>query len=221
MAKKSLLAGIAVALSLAVPACNRIQEQGIPDMRIMGANRMEKEIIGFYKKQQILAEEKELSKRDKIYRIIDSAYNKLEENIPEYLTKKFVRTLIRVESGDNPRARSGAYARGLGQLTKGAWYDVEKEDYFKNVFIPEKNIEVTIKCLVWTDNFCRQSHPEWDNLPDDKKLDLISACYNGGPYGLKELDWDINKMPDETKAYIPRIHQASKEFIPSQEIYEN
>src|SRR4030067_1021000 len=73
---------------------------------------------------------------------------------------------INAESEDKPWAKSKANARGLGQLTEGAWYDVEKENYLKNVFIPEKNIRATIKCLVYIDKLCRQYHPNWERLED-------------------------------------------------------
>ena len=182
------------------------------------------------KKLKILAEEQELLKKDKIYQTIDSFYKTINnpyipeqyaKPIPQYITKKFVRSLIRAESEDKPWAKSKANARGLGQLTEGAWYDVEKENYLKNVFIPEKNIRATIKCLVYIDKLCRQYHPNWERLEDKEKLNLIAASYNGGFWGLKDSNWDIAKRPDETRRYVPKIHEVSKNFIPSAEIYQS
>ena len=168
-------------------------------------------------KQKILNEEQKLLKKDKIYIIIDSYYKKLD--VPEYISKKFVRTLINVESKDNPEAVSEIGARGLGQLMKKAWYEVEKENYWKNSFIPEKNINVTIKYLAWIDKTCEILHPNWKNLSKKEKLNLISAAYNGGIGKLKEVGWNIDKMPRETREYIPKLEKIARKFIPSEEIY--
>lgn len=169
------------------------------------------------KKQKILAEEKNLLKKDSIYRIIDSSYEKMD--VPEYISKKFVRTLIKTESKDNPRAVSYMGARGLGQLMKKTWYEVERDNYWKNAFIPEKNIEATIKYLILTDKRCNLLHPSWKKLSKKEKLNLISASYNGGIGNLKNAGWDIDKMPRETRRYIPKLERIAESIIPSEEIY--
>jgi hypothetical protein len=150
--------------------------------------------------------------RDKIWKIISSNYEKMQ--VPEYISKKFVRSLIKVESADYKEAISRCGARGLGQIMEGTWYIFEKEDFEKNAFIPEKNIAVTIKCLVWADKFCNENHPNWNTLSNQEKLSLISACYNMGPYGTKRSNWDINKMPAETRNYIPAIKRTMKKITP-------
>jgi soluble lytic murein transglycosylase-like protein len=217
MGKKLFLAGALVAaLFSANPSCNSYQEKPA-ESRLERTIDENNDSIRLYN-IQVQCEEKELLKKDKIYQMINSSYKEIEQEIPKYITKKFVRTLIRVESGDNPNIVSPAWARGLGQITKEAWYEVEKENYFKNVFIPEKNVKVTIKYLLYLDEFCRTSHENWNNLSSKEKISLISAAYNGGPYRLKNLNWDISEMPDETKAYVPKIFEISKEFIPSEEI---
>ncbi len=158
---------------------------------------------------KMLARE-ELFKRDKIYRTIVNFYRGMD--ISDYITKEFVRALIRIESTDNPRAVSHCGARGLGQIMKSAWYEVEKEDYWKNSFIPEKNIKVTIKYLASLDKYCKEYHPNWNYLEDSKKRRLLAAAYNCGPYALNKRGWNINKMPDETKEYIPKLEKALREI---------
>lgn len=171
------------------------------------------EIIGKeIKKAMELVEEKRWEK-DKIWGIINEAYKEI--NVPEYISKRFVRSLIRVESEDFPRAVSYCGARGLGQIMKGTWYSLEKENFEANAFIPEKNIRVAVKCLVWMSDFCSKNHPNWDNLSDNEKINLVSACYNGGPYGLQRVNWDINKMYEETRNYVPKINKMLKEISPA------
>lgn len=227
MIKKSILTGAVIAGLLTPPI---IYESAL---RINSSkmSALEK-ILKENKKIKILIEERRLLEKDKIYRIVDSSYKNLNDPeyipysyknpiIPGYISKKFVRTLIKVESKDNPKAVSRMGARGLGQLMKGAWYEVEREDYWKNVFIPEKNIDTTIKYLMWIDKTCKILHPNWNELTDEEKTNLIAAAYNGGIGRLQESNWDIHKMPDETRKYIPKLERVSKEFIPSAKIYQS
>jgi soluble lytic murein transglycosylase len=164
-------------------------------------------------------EEKDLLRKDNIYRIIDSVYAKI--NVPDYISKKYVRTIVKVESDDNPRAVSKRGARGLGQIMEDTWDDISKEDYLKNVFIPEKNIYISIKHLIGINEFCRLTHPNWNKLTNKEKIDLIAASYNGGCGRLKGKSWDIERMPEETRRYVSKIYKISKRFIPSAEIYES
>lgn len=150
-------------------------------------------------------------KDDKIWGMINSVYNKLDA--PEYISKEFVRGLVKVESSDYPKAVSYRGARGLGQIMEKTWYNFEKSNFKKNAFIPEKNIEVTIKYLKWIDKFCSQNNPEWENLSKNKKIILASACYNGGPVRLKNLNWNEDKMPDETIEYIGKVKRALRKNL--------
>lgn len=157
-------------------------------------------------------EEKDWEK-DKIWQIISSYYS--ESEIPEYISKRFIRTLIRIESGDNPKAVSYCGARGLGQIMKDTWYTFEKENFEENAFIPEKNIEVMIKCLKSADNFYRQNHSDWEKISYSEKRDIIAAGYNMGPYGAKKVNWDISKMPKETQGYISAMNKVFREITPA------
>ncbi len=177
----------------------------------------EETINELIKKKKEIEEEQKLLEQDKIYRMIYSFYDSL--NPPEYITKKFIRALIRLESEDYPRAKSRMGARGLGQLRREAWYAVEKEDYGRNVFIPEKNIRATIKYLLWIDTQLKNFHPEWNEFANERKVKLIASAYNGGIGRLQRTGWDIEKMPYETRHYVPKIERIAEKIIPSTEIY--
>jgi len=151
--------------------------------------------------------------KDRIWQIISSYYS--ESEMPEYISKRFIRTLIRIESTDVPTAKSWCGARGLGQIMKGTWYGFEKENFEENAFLPEKNIKVMIKCLKSADNFYRQNHSNWDKIAYNEKMDIIAAGYNMGPYGAKKVNWDISKMPKETQGYIPTMNKVFRKIIPA------
>lgn len=154
--------------------------------------------------------EEMLYKTDKVYGYIADTYRNFE--IPSYITKNFSRSLILVESSDNPSAKGRHGERGLGQLTKRAWNNVERDVSFeKGAFNPDKNTEVTIKYLLWLDEQFKNSHPNWYDLKDEEKRRMIVSAYNGGIYRLKRLNWNINKMPEGTKNHIRKIENVMAE----------
>lgn len=124
----------------------------------------------------------------------------------ELINDKLVNAIIEVESNGNPYAVSKKGAKGLMQLTYEAWKQIElKLSYSKNVFNPKINKEVGTRYLEWIENFCEDNHPTWNILPLNQKRNIIAAAYNGGPAKLKKNNWDIKKMPCETKNYVGKI----------------
>lgn len=154
--------------------------------------------------------EEMLYKTDRIYGYITDTYKNFE--IPPYITKNFARSLILAESSDNPSAKGKHGERGLGQVTKKAWNIVEDDVSFeKGAFKPEKNTEVTIKYLIWIDEQFKNLHPNWYDLKDEEKRRMIISAYNGGIYRFKELNWNINKMPERTKNHVRKIEKIMNE----------
>lgn len=123
---------------------------------------------------------------------------------------KLINRIIYIESKWNKYAKSNRGARGLMQLTPDAWEQVEpKLNYYKNVFNPRINKEVGTKYLEWINDYCEDKHPNWENLDDRQKIKIVLAAYNGGPTKLKKIDWDIGKMPRETRNYIKKIERIN------------
>ncbi len=213
MTKKYVLMG-AIAAFLA--AANLAHAPIIEEISILerGVKKIEER-----RRIQRQDEETRLWEIDLIYRKIKFIYDNI--NPPSYITKKFIRCLGIVESEDFPKAVSKAGAKGWGQLMEEAWYSVEDSNYEQNVFNLDKNIETTIKYLVWIDNKAREWHSDWDRVSDEEKVRLIAAAYNGGIGRLEELNWDIKKMPEETRQYIPKLEQLSKIILPSSKIYQS
>jgi len=141
---------------------------------------------------------------DSIYTYIHLAFKKV--NPPEHITKDYVRAIIYTESTDNPNALSKKGARGHMQLMPKTWEDREPNlNFYAKAFHPETNIEVGTKHLKWINAYCQKKHPDWDTLSNEQKRDLIAAAYNSGQGRLKKKNWDIKKMPKETKDYIEKV----------------
>jgi hypothetical protein len=158
---------------------------------------------------EVRERELKISRKDEIFMYIIYAYDSVE--VPEYITKKFIRAQIWAESRDYPRALGGIGERGLMQLTPKAWFVVEGENnFYKKAFDPEKNIESGIKYELWVDNYCRAWHPNWEKLSDSEKRRIIAAGYNAGIGRVRNNNWNLNKVPERTKRYIREIETLMK-----------
>jgi hypothetical protein len=159
-------------------------------------------------------EEQKLLETDIMFAKVYSTYNNSGLDIPQYLTRRFLREIVRLESSDDPRAIGKAGERGLTQMTEEAWYEVSKENFKKNAFIPEKSITASIKYFLLIDDFCSKNYPNWQELPDAEKIRVAVASYNGGKENLWSLGWDISKMKPVTKEYIERINRVMDSILP-------
>ena len=65
--------------------------------------------------------------------LLDNAYNSVS-NKPSYITENFIKEVMRQESQFKDRAKSNAGARGLMQMTRIAWAQVDTSDYMSNVY---------------------------------------------------------------------------------------
>ena len=126
------------------------------------------------------------------------------------INQKFIDNIIYIESKNNPRAVSKKGAKGVMQLKKIAWDDVENVfDYNKWVFDPIINKMVGKKYLWKLEEYCKKYHPKWDNLNLNEKRDCIAAGYNLGPTRLKKISWNIPKAPEETQLYVKELRRLN------------
>lgn len=151
------------------------------------------------KKEPIIMSEKQ------IYKMIDLSMGWIGS--PEYLDRKYHRIVTWKESTDDSRAKSHANARGLRQLRKIAWKESTDEDYNSTVYNPQANTTVGILYNKEIDRFLSQHHPRWKKLTRQEKIDLNTAANNGGITRLMKSEWDINRMPRETKEYVRKIRE--------------
>jgi len=123
--------------------------------------------------------------------------------MPNYITREFLKYQMDAESGGDPKCISNKDARGLMQVTEEAWKDVEQNLKFnKEWYNPISNVYVAGKYIIFLDEDFQNSHPRWNYLSNKEKRMIIAAAYNGGPEKLKKNQWDISKMPEETRDYV-------------------
>lgn len=125
----------------------------------------------------------------------------------------YVLGMMKQESRFHPNAVSWVGASGLMQVMKKTWEGVDKEhDYYKYRFDPDVNLENGIKVLDYMANFCEKNYPGWNELDREGKMKLVSAAYNGGNGHLMKKNWDIDKMREETRKYVPSVLEYYKKF---------
>ena len=146
--------------------------------------------------------------------------------------------IIQVESGGNPNAVSRAGAIGLMQITHIVWKEYMQKNYhycsscmtdkdFKNsVLNPECNVRVgTWYLRRLKDHYLKKEFETIEEVKkiqvteeakkrcDEHKLALILAAYNGGITRLRKNNYDINKMPSETRAYVKKVMAIYKKNL--------
>ncbi|MCK9568008.1 lytic transglycosylase domain-containing protein [Candidatus Pacearchaeota archaeon] len=136
-------------------------------------------------------------------KFVDEFYQSTDEIKYE---KERIFALIYAESEGDKNAKSGSGARGLTQILKSTWEWIEpNKDFYQYAYEPVSNINVGVKTLSWFENYCKENCPYWDNLDEEGRIKIVSACYNGGQKTLKEKNWDISKMFNETRVYSSRL----------------
>jgi len=127
--------------------------------------------------------------------------------VPDYGIpfEAFIEYIIKVESGGNPYAinkKSGA--RGLTQLTRIAWEDLQDNfpEKYKSIpfeigtFNPEISRQAGLDYLVLIDRYL-------DHYGLPKTMENYLAAYNWGIGNLYKKG--LENMPEETRTYIHKI----------------
>jgi len=152
-------------------------------------------------------------KEEKILKYIDQVHTEVqeEEELPEYLSPKYISIIAKKESSYNPRAESPVGAKGLMQIMDPTWEEMggKRGQYFN----PKENLRVGTKYLNQIASFCEKNHPSWDFLSPKQKIEIISAAYNAGQTYLMKKNWNIKKMPRETKSFVRYITAQMREEL--------
>ena len=108
------------------------------------------------------------------------------------------------------------------------WKGIKTKEYsMNNLYIPEINMEVGTWYLQRLENHYLKQHfreftcgkyntlkrHNWDKdifFIDDYFKACILAAYNMGPTAFKNINYDINKSPKETKKYVKKVLDALK-----------
>ncbi|MGV8086947.1 MAG: transglycosylase SLT domain-containing protein [Candidatus Woesearchaeota archaeon] len=118
--------------------------------------------------------------------------------------KYFIKASIEEESTYKIKAYSSAKANGLMQITPKAWKKFGEGNY-SNIINPVKNIRAGIKYYLWLEEFIASEYAGWHFSSIENKRELLLAAYNGGPYRLKNNNFDISKMPEESKTHVNKV----------------
>ncbi len=106
------------------------------------------------------------------------------EALHNQLDPRFVFAIIRAESSLNAYADTG-YARGIMQVSKGAWNDVSEEPW-SNAWDWKKNISAGVLYLA----HCRRL------LQEEKKFSypMLAACYRYGFTTVETAGFDMERL---------------------------
>lgn len=127
----------------------------------------------------------------------------------------YIEATVRVESSGKPRAVSKSGALGLMQVKPDTWEEYCGDIPLYEAFDSDKNKECGVRYLRWIETYISKRHPGWDNLSLDRKRNLVAAAYHVGPTRLKNLDFNLDDVPNPTKHYVRKIEKALEELITS------
>ncbi|MGJ3243815.1 MAG: transglycosylase SLT domain-containing protein [Opitutales bacterium] len=123
----------------------------------------------------------------------DRVWAYLEKRAPDYdLSPEFAFAIVFAESSFDAHADSG-YARGLMQLSKGAWETVSDRSYGR-AWDWQDNLDAGLAYLAHLRGF----------LDDHNAFSypLLAASYRWGPYAVKRRGFDMSRVkPAKNEVY--------------------
>ena len=145
-----------------------------------------------------------------IERIIMEEHSRLE--VSPYISPSFIRSVIFIESSDDPNAIGSSGERGYMQIMKSTWNDMRDNDFYGNSFDPTENIRTGIMYFNWIDRVLESRHYNWNSLSDSEKVDYLVSSYNAGINRVTNNGWDLSKMPLITRNYMKKVRHLQKSF---------
>lgn len=136
-----------------------------------------------------------------VRRIIDSLYS--NSWAPKIVSADQYESFILKESSlDANSYNEGSGASGLSQVRAPTWGDVMPLDsYVLERFNPKKSLEAGLRYVSWLEKALPKLNPNWVNFNQDEKVRGIIQGYNHGIGNMEDKDWDVAKIPKETKDY--------------------
>lgn len=138
---------------------------------------------------------------------------KVVGNIESLITDKIIDAISQVESEGDSYAVSNKGAKGLMQITPIAWDEVNEKmgfnlDYDTHVHDPKINKMYGKNYFkILEKDYLKPFIPNWNKLSYKEQLNLTLASYNAGPTKVRKNNWDITKLPYETKNYVKKINK--------------
>lgn len=180
----------------------------IPELqRKIKENSLEKKIKEI--KIKPVTENSAEKNKNKSDNYIENVFAKVS-NIPDHVTPEYIKAIIEVESSGNPFAVGKHGERGLMQLMSNTWNEFGEGNFYEKSFNSEENIEAGIKYILWINNYLRKNNPEWNEIDDKEKRNLITASYNAGPRRVIKNYYDIKQLPRTTRHHIEKVNKIYK-----------
>jgi len=125
--------------------------------------------------------------------------------------------IIQVESSGNPYAVSKDGCIGLMQISpNGALAEYNQRGFPKNIYIEPLfliedlyNPNVNVKIGTW---YLRRLKDHY--LKDNYTVERILAAWNGGITRLRKNDYNVSKMPEETRNFVKKVMRLYNDHIP-------
>lgn len=116
----------------------------------------------------------------------ENVWKHVQQTAAKYgLDAEFVYAIAMAESSLRPHANSG-YARGIMQVSRGAWDMVSKEPY-RLAWNWEKNIDVGCAYLAYNKRYLEsQGHFSYP---------LLAACYRYGRHAVRRANFQMEGLP--------------------------
>lgn len=117
-----------------------------------------------------------------------------------------VPAIIQVESHGNPNAVSPAGAIGLMQITPIVLREFKQTlGYGKGFDFDLYNAQVNVIIGTW---YLRRLKDHY--LKDKFTIERILAAYNGGITRLRKVNYDVSRMPKESREYVKKVIKLYK-----------
>ena len=123
----------------------------------------------------------------------------LDSHAEEINWDKLVASVIQVESGGDPSAVSPAGAVGLMQITPIVLKEFNETPHLP-CYEPHKLYIPWVNKFIGTWYLQRLYYHY-----GCETVEQILAAYNGGPTRLRKNNFDIKKMPRETRDYVTKV----------------
>lgn len=122
------------------------------------------------------------------------------------IIEDWIERIIMAESSGIPNKESPVGARGLMQIMPATWNEQTKKIYgkplsFDLAFDPKINRTVGTHYL----KEIQKTLKNWTHK--EPSIEQILASYNGGMGRLRKNNFDVSKMPEETRNYVTKITQ--------------
>ncbi|MCX6749079.1 MAG: lytic transglycosylase domain-containing protein [Candidatus Pacearchaeota archaeon] len=147
--------------------------------------------------------------RQEVDNVVANALAAQRNNHTE-VTPDFVRGVILAESEGNPRARSRAGALGLMQIMPRTWNQLTGNANLDQAYDTQTNANAGVTYLNQLATYGARNHPNWNNMNTRQRQDAIAAMYNGGMGHFRNHNWELGRMNQETRNYVPRVRARAR-----------